>query len=514
MTDPRPTADTNSRMVNRMLLAAASAAALFAGFAAAPTVFSAPAAAKQITVAPGAGGALTVADLVEQVMPAVVSLEVTAKPAPRAGARRGEREIPPEMEELLRRYGLTPPEGQERERQALGSGFFIDSTGTIVTNHHVVEDATEIKVKTNDGRSYTAELIGSDEPTDVAVLRIKNGAGVKFPFVSFSSGARARVGEDVIAVGNPFGLEGSVTKGIVSAIGRREMGSNFVDFLQIDAPINRGNSGGPTFNLQGQVIGVNSAIISPTGGSVGIGFAIPAATADNIVKQLMSGGKVSRGWLGVEVQPMDEDLAKTLGLKEPTGALVANVFDGSPAKTAGIKTGDLILSVDGDTVKDQGDLTRKVGGGAANRTAKFEVLRDGQRRMLNVKLGERPDNRRLASMSGDRTDPPAEADKPAEVRQVALGVEVRPLTDQDRKDLSLSPTEMGLVITDIEANSDLFEKGVREGHVLLQAGDRDLKSNADLDAAIASAKKAGQPVKLLIQTQRRKVFVAVDPKEG
>jgi serine protease Do len=508
-------ADTSQKYVHRVLLAGAAASALFAGFAAAPAMFADRAEAQQIVIKTPQGAPLSFADLIQRVSPAVVSIEVTSRPAARSG---GEAELPPELEEFLRRNGIDPERRNARPREAtsLGSGFFIDSRGTIVTNHHVVDEATDIKVKTNDGKTYTAELVGSDQPSDVAVLRLRDFKG-EAPFVAFSKDTNLRVGDWVVAVGNPFGLQGTATAGIVSALGRRDVGgSAFVDFIQVDAPINRGNSGGPTFDLQGRVIGVNSAIISPTGGSVGIGFAIPAATAERVVTQLLSGGKVSRGWLGVEVQVMDDDLAKTYGLSEPTGALVANVREDGPARKAGLRPGDLIVSVDGQKVENQSDLTRKVGGGAANRTARLEVLRqDGQRRFIDVRLGERPSEQVLANADPrPRTGPNAGADS-GEVRQSALGLGLRPMTPEDRRRRESGDADPGMVITQVEEDSDLFEKGVRSGQVLVEAGGAPVRTVADVEGALAAARKQGVPLRLLVRNERGQArFIAIDVKQG
>lgn len=497
--------DVGSQVLKRTIIASAAAATAFAALAAVPAVLSAgPAAAREIAIAPPNGAPMSFADLVQRVSPAVVSIQVKS----RAGGADSP-DVPPEVQEFFRRFGQEPP--QPREATSLGSGFFIDPRGTVVTNHHVVEGATEITVRLNDEKEYKAELVGSDQLTDVAVLRLISPGRANFPFVQFDKQADLRVGDWVVAVGNPFGLEGTATAGIVSAIGRRNIGgSNFVDFIQTDAPINRGNSGGPTFDLQGRVVGVNSAIFSPTGGNVGIGFAIPAATADTVVRQLIAGGRVSRGWLGVQVQPMDDDLAKSFGLDEPKGALVASVIAGGPAAGAGLRAGDLILAVNGQDVKDQSDLTRKVASAPVNSNARFDILREGQRRTLSVRLGERPGEQQLASAdpsSRGETAPSATPD----VRQAALGVDVRPVRPEERRRLDLGDGDTGLVVTRIESGSELAEKAVARGDVLLQASGRPLRTAADLEAAVAASREQRRPLQLLVRGQQGPSrFVAVD----
>ena len=500
---------SNHKLLKRMLIAGASATALFAGFAAAPALTATQADARQIVVAPPQGAPMSFADLVERVSPAVVSIQVRTKPQSAEEAFQGE--LPPQFEEFLRRN----PEfrQQRREGQSLGSGFFIAESGTLVTNHHVVDDATEIVVRTSDRKEHKAEVIGSDALTDLAVLRIKDTKGQRFPFVAFdrSASTNVRVGDWVVAVGNPFGLDGTATAGIVSAKGRREGGSSYVDFLQIDAPINRGNSGGPTFDLQGRVIGVNSAIFSPTGGNIGIGFAIPADTAATVIDQLLKSGKVTRGWLGVEVQPLDESLARSLGLEEAKGAMVASVRPNAPAARAGVREGDVILSVNGAQIEDSRDLTRKVGGVPVGAQARFEILREGRRITLPIVLAERPSEQVLAGL--DEGTPDATPRPAASVRQSALGLDVRPITDRDRERLSLAAGEAGLVVADLEPDSDLARKGLREGDIIQEAGGRLVRTAADLSSAVAAATKESRPLLLKVRTQNgRARYVAAEVK--
>lgn len=334
------------------------------------------------TLAPSAALAVPLegyADLVEEVSPAVVFIEVTGQRA------EVTPQLPQNMPPQLRRYfdGLTP--GQQAPRQGLGSGFIISPEGQIVTNHHVVAGAKSIKVKLADGRSFDAELVGSDPLTDIALLQVETD--VDLPTVDFGSSETLRVGDAVVAVGNPFGLGGTVTSGIISALSRDINAGPFDDFIQTDAAINRGNSGGPLFNNEGDVIGVNTAIISPGGGSVGIGFAVPSDLVQTAVADLADDGQLTRGWLGVQIRPMTEEVADVLGYDTPKGAVVEAVSDDSPAKAAGLRTGDIILSFDGTEITELRDLTRAVATTAPEQDVTVNVLRKGKERTLSVTIG-------------------------------------------------------------------------------------------------------------------------------
>src|SRR5262245_15107507 len=418
MSDP-----TAIQFLRRTAIAGGAALALFGGFAVAPTLLSRAASAQEINpsaIAPPAGAPMSFADLIERVRPAVVS--VTVRQRPDAATQALPEGLPPGFEEFFRgRPGRPGP-----APTSLGSGFFIDQNGTVVTNHHVIEGAEEITIRTSDGRDLPADIIGSDEPTDIAVLRVRGGG--RFQYVTFDDASHVRVGDWVVAVGNPFGLDGTATAGIVSAMGRRDAGSSaYVDYMQIDAPINRGNSGGPTFDLHGNVIGVNRAVFSPTGGNVGIGLAIPANPANGIVQQLLRSGRVTRGWIGVSIQPLDEDIARSLGLEEPRGALVASVVPDGPAARAGIQQGDVILQFDGNRIEDSRDLTQRVGATAIGANSRIEVLRNGQRRTLNMRLAERPSEGQLASANpAPNAAPPPPEQGGAGVAQSSLGLSVRP----------------------------------------------------------------------------------------
>lgn len=496
------------KYLRRTAIAGGAALSLFAGFSAAPLLFARGATAQEInpgSVAQPRGAPMSFADLIERVRPAVVSISVRQRPdAARAELPEG---LPPGFEEFFRgRPGRPGP-----APTSLGSGFFIDQNGTIVTNHHVIEGAEEITVRTIDGRELEAEIVGSDEATDIAVLRIPSGG--RFQYVTFDDASHVRVGDWVVAVGNPFGLEGTATAGIVSATGRRDAGSSaYVDYMQIDAPINRGNSGGPTFDLNGNVIGVNSAIFSPTGGNVGIGFAIPANTANEIVQQLLRNGRVSRGWIGVSIQPLDDDIARSLGLEEARGALIATLVPDGPAARAGLQQGDVILTYDGNRIEDSRDLTQRVGATPIGRTARVEILRSGQRRTLNLRLGERPSEQTLAANnapSEPEATPPATPGAPG-VAQSSLGLSVRPMTQADRTRYSLTSNQAGVVVTSVDPDSDAAEKGVQPGDVILQAGGRAVGSPSELATAVQAAERANRPLLLQVDGRAGRRFIAAE----
>ena len=378
------------------LVAALFGAAVVGTISVAPKVFSPEAGAQPISIEAPHGAPLSFADLIEQVEPAVVSVNVVTE---REVGRLADMEQffeqfrgMPGLDEFLeerRQEEEDQDEPRTQEGRSLGSGFFISQDGYIVTNNHVVEGATEIEVVLKDGSELEAELVGTDPQTDLAVLRVKDKG--TYPFVHFGTAQTMRKGDWVVALGNPFGLGDTATAGILSADGR-EIGpdSPYTDFLQIDASINRGNSGGPTFDLNGNVIGVNTAIFSPTGGSVGIGFAIPAELASEVTKSLIKDGKVSRGWLGVTIQDVTDDMAEAQGLAEVRGAIIADVNDESPARKAGLKRGDVILSVNGRDTTDATSVTRMVGKLLAGSKNEFTVLRDGKRQKISVTVGERP----------------------------------------------------------------------------------------------------------------------------
>jgi serine protease Do len=452
------------------------------------------------------------ADLVEAVVPAVVYVEVTRN-APEVAAQP---EIPPELRRFFRRFfgpdvpfpdepptppGPRGPGGPRAE--AVGSGFIVSPEGHVVTNAHVARGAEKITVSLQDGRKLEATVVGLDDKTDLAVLKLP-GDG-PYPYVEFGDSDRVRVGDKVIAVGNPFGLGGTVTAGIVSAT-KREVGVGpYDDFLQIDAPINRGNSGGPTFDLDGNVIGVNTLIFSPSGGNVGIGFAIAANLAKEVVAQLIEKGSVERGWLGVVIQPVDEDIAQALGLKEARGALVNSVQTGSPAERAGIKPGDVVVQFNGRDIAEPRDLARVVADAGPGRKAEVTLVRDGKTQVVEVELGTMPASEAAAA--------PSET-APAKAR---LGIAVRPLAPEDREQLGLGPDVSGVLVASVEADSPAAEKGIRPGDIITAIDGRTVTSAEDLREAVEAAVSAGKKAVLLRivrENQPRFVAVPVQEREG
>ncbi len=453
--------------------------------------------ARPIVVEAPLGAPLSFADLVEQVSPAVVSVNVIS-----------EEEVPrmpgnmQDFFEFFRNrpgfedYFEGPEEGEEgedepetRESRSLGSGFFISEDGLIVTNNHVVENATEIEVVLEDGRELEAELVGRDSRTDLAVLRVTEPG--KFAYVEFETEAELRRGDWVVALGNPFGFGGTATAGIISADGRQLTGGGpYTDFLQIDAAINRGNSGGPTFDLHGRVIGVNTAIISPTGGSVGIGFAIPAAQAKKITDQLIENGQVERGWLGVTIQSFNEEMASALGLDGETGALVRQVVIDSPAQKAGFRVNDIILQIDGRKMEDSTEVTRTVGSMLAKSEHEFTIWRNGERKVLNVSIGVLPE---------DVSDLPTEDDPTATTEKTErsgatemLGMSLSAMTEGDRRRLGLSASTPGLIINSVKSGSPAGRLGLSSGQAILEANFQSVAKPSELEDIIETAREAGR----------------------
>jgi serine protease Do len=439
------------------------------------------------------------APLVKKVLPAVVNISVTQK----AGAdQMSEEQDQPfqgfpnsPFDEMLRRFfdqqnpggggHLFPqmPNGEAR-RIALGSGFIVDPSGYVVTNNHVVGDAAKVQVILQDKTKYTARIVGRDPKTDLAVLKIK--ADHPLPYVTFGDSSAAQVGDWVMAVGNPFGLGGTVTTGIISARGRDINEGPYDDFLQIDAPINRGNSGGPTFNLNGQVIGINTAIYSPNGGSVGIGFAIPSNVAKTIIAQLEEHGKINRGWLGVQIQEVTPAIAASLGLHGDHGALVAVVTPNSPGAKAGLQQGDVILAFDGAKVNELHDLPRLVAAQAPDTEATLTVWRDGRQTELQAKLGELPNNTQVASAnSGPVEEGSAQA--------TALGMHFSPLTNELRRELHLAKSVDGVVVTRVDGGSTAEDVGLADGDVVMAINQQPVhtpqEAAAKLNEAVHSSKK-------------------------
>jgi len=449
------------------------------------------------------GAPMSFADLIETVSPAVVTIQASGSADPSALVGPDMEGMPPQFREWLERQFGDQQRGRVRPRRSLGSGFFIDAEGHIVTNNHVVAGADEITVGLSDGTEYDARIVGLDEQTDLALLKVD--ADVEFPFVTLEDDANYRVGDWVVAVGNPFGLGGTATAGIISAIGRPIGNATYNDFIQVDAPINRGNSGGPTFDLSGNVIGVNSQIFSPTGGNVGIGFAIPSDVASRIIDQLMSDGRVARGWLGVSIQNVTDDIAEALGLEETGGAIVSSIVSDSPAAQAGFEREDIVLEINGEAVDGSRDLTRRVGAFAAGEEVRFRVLRDGRERTLRVTLGDRPSEDDLNAMQSAGQ---------AEAEASYFGMSLVPMSDEDRERYGIEAGTSGLVVDALERGSEPAEKGITTGDIILEAGGTSLAEPDDFRQAVARAREDGRSaILLLVETRGGQRYVALQLDE-
>ncbi len=442
--------------------------------------------------------------LVEKVMPAVVSVEVKlsdkAANAETAdnGNGGGNDQIPPDLKNFFDQFPgfkfKTPHNQQQGGGRALGSGFVLSADGYAVTNNHVVQDAETVKVTFQNGDSYDATVVGTDPKTDLALLKIKSDKN--FPHVDWAK-SDAKVGDTVMAVGNPFGLGGTVTRGIISARGRDIGNGPYDDFLQIDASINKGNSGGPTFNLDGEVIGINTAIYSPSGGSVGIGFAIPSATASNVIESLKANHKVTRGWLGVQIQPVTADIADGLGLKDTKGALVADLTLHSPAVTAGIKPGDAILKVDGQDVTSDRDLAKIIGNYAPGKDVKLAIIRDGKPETVTVTLGLMPTDR--PEMANADQAKPATNDTTTSLS--AFGLDVGP-----------GANGKGVKVLKVDPKSEAADFGLKEGDTILKIAGQDVSDAASVASAIK--KSGGKKVLMLVKTAQGQTFIVLQPSNG
>lgn len=484
-------------------------AALLAGGAAVSLITGVPAGAQVAqndaremrSVVPRAGAPESFAELTEQLAPAVVNISTRQRIQVEANPFAGT----PFAELFGDRGGGGSAQPTTREAQSLGSGFIVSADGYVVTNNHVIKpdgsaELEEVTVTTPDGTEYTAEVVGSDQASDLAVLKISRAE--PFPFVHFGDSKDARVGDWVIAIGNPFGLGGTVTSGIVSAVYRAtQSGGAYDRYIQTDASINRGNSGGPLFDMQGNVIGINNAIFSPTGGSVGIGFAIPAETAAPIVDKLIAGEEILRGYLGVRIQPMNDDLADALGVASNRGEFIQSVQPGEPADTAGLQAGDVVLKVDGKDVTPDQTLSFIVANIEPGKRIQLEIIRDGAHRMMPVTVGRRPSEDELAAQlvdpqSGVPTQRPGQGAKASTLPQ-SLGVQVVPLTPQISAQLGVTAGTQGLVVTDIDPNSDAGQKGLTPGTMILSANGRNVAKVEDLEAIVQTAKDAGREAVLL-----------------
>ena len=448
--------------------------------------------AAQIIVPQAAQPQAGFADLVEAVKPAVVSILVEAEESPRTMQRRGgdfDFNFPdlPEghpFRDFFDQFGDQfggPNGGGEptpRHFMAAGSGFVISADGYVVTNNHVVQDATKVTVVFDDGTEQVAKIVGTDERTDLAVLKIE---GTDLPFVNFETEA-SRVGDWVVAVGNPFGLGGTVTVGVISGSGRNIGGSNYGDFLQIDAAVNTGNSGGPAFNTKGEVVGVNTAIYSPNGGNVGIAFAIPAATVKGIVGQLIEDGTVTRGYLGVGIQDVNRDIADGVGLANAKGAIVSNVAEDGPAGPAGVKSGDIITAVDGDAIDDALDLSRTIAGKSPDSSVELTIWRDGAETKVSVKLGTL--NEAQVAQAGEEQPPVPPAPLPAET---SVGLSLVPNADGAG----------GLLVQEVEPDSAAAQKGLAVGDAILEVNNTPVNTLEEFEAALDAVKGQGRNTALI-----------------
>ena len=501
----------SSRSLRAALLGAAAAIALGgAGFESAllpvhaiaaneATNSSSPSAPSAISPQPAAGPA-SFADIVDRVKPAVVSVKVKLDDAEQSSdddATPGMPDFPPDSPfyHFFRHFGL-PGHSDDglphhHSTMAQGSGFFISADGYIVTNNHVVDHATEVTITTSDGKTMPAKVIGADSKTDLALLKAQ---GSDFPFVTFATKA-PRVGDWVIAVGNPFGLGGTVTAGIVSARGRDIGSGPYDDFLQIDAPVNHGNSGGPTFNAEGQVVGVNTAIFSPSGGSVGIGFAIASDVVKNVVQQLKENGSVTRGWIGVQIQSVTPDIADDLGLKGTGGALVAQTEKNSPAAEAGVKSGDVITAVDNQPVTDPHELARRIAALGPKKTATLAIIRNGAPMTLDVTLGTMPTDK---TANAETTAPSGQSE------QNAAGLAKLGLT------LGANHGQEGVVVTDVDPDSAAADKGLKQGDVILEVAGKTVNRPSEVASAIDSARNDGKKSVLIrVKSDNGEHFLAL-----
>ena len=453
----------------------------------------APVAAPSVAVPPSiAARPQGYADLAERLLPMVVNISTSQTLRRRPGADAPTPDVPEgsPLDDFFKDFmdrGNRP-----RRVQSLGSGFVIDPAGYIVTNNHVIDGADEITVILNDTTSLPATLVGKDDKTDLALLKVNS----KQPLAvaKFGDSDKARVGDLVMAIGDPFGLGGTVTTGIVSARNRDINSGPYDDFIQTDAPINRGNSGGPLFNMDGEVIGVNSAIYSPTGGSVGIGFSIPSNAVRNVVAQLKSTGTIQRGWLGVRIQQVSDEIAESMGLDKPRGALIAGMTNGGPAAKAGMQNGDVVLAFDGKAVTDSRALPRMVADAQIGKTVNIEVLRKGQKRTMPITVQKLVEDEKVASLDSKT---PAKPNAPKAPATVNLGMTLAPVSPDARRRFRLSDRVAGVVVTDVDADSPAGQKNIRPGDVITEVAQQKVASPDEVSAKLDTERKAGHKVVLL-----------------
>ncbi len=444
--------------------------------------------------APGKGPD-SVADVAAKVMDAVVNISTSQNVT--ASRRVPVPQLPPgsPFEDFFDEFFKHRQEdgdddaNKARRVSSLGSGFVVSADGLIVTNNHVIADADEIYANFNDGTKLKAELVGRDTKTDLALLRVRPDKALTF--VSFGNSDVLRVGDWVMAIGNPFGLGGTLTVGVVSALSRDINSGPYDNFIQTDAAINRGNSGGPLFNMDGQVIGINTAIISPSGGSIGIGFAVPSATARLVIDQLEKFKEVRRGWIGVRIQEVTDDLAESLGIGKARGALVGVATENGPAAQAGIKAGDVIVTFDGRAIKDVRDLSRTVADTTADKVVDVVVVRKGKEETLKLKVARMPEEK----PEGEET---AADDKPKAEPKVTLGIEMSPVTEEMRRRYNLKSRITGVVITRVDSASAAADKGLKPGQVIVQVGQEPVATPADVEKQVNALRRQKKKSALLL----------------
>src|SRR5499427_6854443 len=447
-------------------------------------------------IAPAAArGPDGIADVAEAVIDAVVNISTSQTVDAKGGPQL---QLPPgsPFEELFEEFNRNRRGEQNRDRpprrvNSLGSGFIIDPSGIVVTNNHVISEADEVTVILNDGSRLKAEIIGKDQKTDIALLRVKPEKPLKA--VKFGDSEKLRLGEWVIAIGNPFSLGGTVTAGIVSARNRDINSGPYDNYIQTDAAINRGNSGGPLFNLDGEVVGINTAIISPSGGSIGIGFAVPSKTAMPVIDQLKQFGETRRGWLGVRIQQVTDEIADSLKISPPRGALVAGVDDKGPAKPAGIEPGDVIVKFDGKDIKEMRDLPRVVADTPVGKQTPVVVIRKGKEETKTVTLGRLEDGEKQAAVEAKPDSPPEKT-----VVKKALGIELANMSDDLRKRFKIKDTVKGVVITGVDASSPAADKRLSPGDVIVELAQEAIANAEDFQAKIDKLKKDGRKSALLL----------------
>jgi serine protease Do len=435
------------------------------------------------------------ADIVEKVKPSVISVRVKLERAANSGLTDEDLPFPPgsPFERFFRKFGGPNGPGGKEVVTGQGSGFFISADGFAVTNNHVVQNAETVTVTTDDGKTYTAKVIGTDSRSDLALIKVD---GANFPFVKLAD-ASPRIGDWVLAVGNPFGLGGTVTAGIVSARGRDIGAGPYDDFIQIDAPVNKGNSGGPTFDVDGNVIGVNTAIFSPSGGSVGIAFAIPSDTVKSVVAQLRDKGSVTRGWIGVQIQALTPDLADSMGLKQTTGALVSEPQPDSPAVKAGIQSGDVITTVDGAEIHDARELARHIGTLAPGTSVKLGLIHQGQEKTVTLTLGTLPNEKQADATPQNQREVP-DSDVPK------LGLTLAPASKVQGSDGN------GVVVTAVAEGGVAADHGFQVGDIILDVGGKTVSTPADVRKSLADARKEGKRAVLFrVKSSQGTKFVAL-----